>query len=32
MRSMIGVYIGVVLIAGVFTLMPGRFFNEIIFG
>ena len=32
MRSMIGVYIGALLIAGVFTLMPGRFFNEIIFG
>jgi uncharacterized membrane protein len=32
MRSMIGVYIGALLIAGAFTLMPGRFFNEIIFG
>ena len=31
-RSMIGVYIGALLIAGAFTLMPGRFFNEIIFG
>ena len=32
MRSMIGVYIGALLIAGAFILMPGRFFNEIIFG
>jgi uncharacterized membrane protein len=31
-RSMIGVYIGALLIAGAFTLMPGRFFNEITFG
>ena len=32
MHSMIGVYIGALLIAGAFTLMPGRFFHEIIFG
>lgn len=32
MRSMIGVYIGALLIAGAFNLMPGRFFNEIILG
>ena len=31
LRSMIGVYIGALLIAGAFTLMSGRFFNEIIF-
>ena len=31
MHSMIGVYIGALLIAGAFTLMPGRFFHEIIF-
>ena len=31
MRSMIGVYIGALLIAGAFTLMPGRFFYELIF-
>ncbi|WP_435091006.1 DUF2306 domain-containing protein [Candidatus Pelagibacter bacterium nBUS_30] len=32
MHSMIGVYIGALLIASAFTLMPGRFFHEIIFG
>ena len=32
MHSMIGVYVGALLIAGAFTLMPGRFFHEIIFG
>ena len=32
MHSMIGVYIGALLIAGAFTLMPGRLFHEIIFG
>ena len=31
-HSMIGVYIGALLIAGAFTFMPGRFFHEIIFG
>ena len=32
MYSMIGVYIGALLIAGAFTLMPGRFFHEVLFG
>jgi len=32
MYSMIGVYVGALLIAGGFTLMPGRFFHEILFG
>ena len=32
MYSMIGVYVGALLIAGVFTLMPGRFFHHILFG
>ena len=32
MYSMVGVYVGALLIAGVFTLMPGRFFHEILFG
>ena len=32
MHSMIGVYIGALLIAGAFTLIPERFFHEIIFG
>jgi len=32
MYSMIGVYVGALLIAGAFTLMPGRIFNEILFG
>ena len=32
MHSMIGVYIGALLIAGAFTLMPERLFHEIIFG
>ena len=31
MYSMIGVYVGALLIAGAFTLMPGRFFHEILF-
>ena len=31
-RSMIGVYVGALLVAGAFTLMPGRMFHEIIFG
>ena len=30
--SMVGVYIGALLVAGAFTLMPGRMFHEIIFG
>ena len=29
---MIGTYIGALLLAGAFTLMPGRMFHEIIFG
>lgn len=32
MYSMISAYVGALLIAGAFTLMPGRFFHEIIFG
>ena len=32
MYSMIGVYFGALLVAGAFTLMPGRMFHEIIFG
>jgi len=31
MCSMIGVYVGALLVAGVFTLMPGRLFYEILF-
>ena len=31
-RSMVGVYFGALLVAGAFTLMPGRMFHEIIFG
>jgi uncharacterized membrane protein len=31
MYSMIGVYVGALLVAGVFTLMPGRLFYEILF-
>ena len=31
MRSMIGVYVGALLLAGAFTLLPGRMFHEIIF-
>ena len=31
MRSMIGVYCGALLIAGAFTLMPGRMFHAILF-
>ena len=30
--SMVGVYFGALLVAGAFTLMPGRMFHEIIFG
>ena len=30
--SMAGVYFGALLVAGAFTLMPGRMFHEIIFG
>ena len=32
MYSMIGVYIGALIVAGAFTLMPGRFFHNILFG
>ena len=32
MYSMICVYVGALLIAGAFTLMPGRFFHHILFG
>jgi uncharacterized membrane protein len=32
MYSMIGVYVGALLVAGAFTLMPGRFFHHILFG
>ncbi len=32
MYSMIGIYVGALLIAGAFTLMPGRFFHHILFG
>ena len=32
MFSMIGVYIGALIVAGAFTLMPGRFFHTIFFG
>ena len=32
MYSMIGVYVGALLIAGAFTLLPGRFLNGIVFG
>ena len=31
MRSMIGVYCGSLLVAGAFTLMPGRMFHAILF-
>tara|TARA_B110000014_G_C20082250_1_gene565659 strand:- start:105 stop:509 length:405 start_codon:yes stop_codon:yes gene_type:complete len=31
-RSMVGVYFGALIVAGAFTLMPGRMFHEIIFG
>ncbi|MDC0589697.1 DUF2306 domain-containing protein [Porticoccaceae bacterium] len=31
MYSMIGVYVGALLVAGIFTLMPGRLFYEILF-
>ena len=32
MYSMIGVYLGALLIAGAFTLMPGRLFHQIFIG
>jgi len=32
MRSMIGVYVGALLIAGALTLLPGRFLHGIVFG
>ena len=32
MYSMIGVYVGALLVAGAFTLSPDRFFHRIIFG
>ncbi|MBH79700.1 MAG: hypothetical protein CMQ49_04210 [Gammaproteobacteria bacterium] len=32
MYSMIGVYVGALVISGAFTLMPGRFFHAILFG
>ena len=32
MRSMIGLYFGALVVAGAFTLMPGRIFHEILFG
>ena len=31
MSSMIGVYVGALILAGAFTLMPGRLFYEILF-
>jgi uncharacterized membrane protein len=31
MYSMFGVYVGALLLAGAFTLMPGRFFHALIF-
>ena len=30
-RSMIGVYVGALLVAGAFTLMPGRMLHEMLF-
>ena len=30
-RSMVGTYIGALLVAGAFTLIPGRMFHEILF-
>ena len=32
MYSMIGVYVGALFVAGLFTLRPGRIFHQIIFG
>ena len=32
MYSMIGVYVGALLIAGAFTLLPGRFLHRVLFG
>tara|TARA_B110000238_G_scaffold175831_1_gene196443 strand:+ start:1096 stop:1224 length:129 start_codon:yes stop_codon:yes gene_type:complete len=29
---MIGVYVGALILAGAFTLLPGRLFYEILFG
>ena len=31
-NSMVGVYMGAIVLAGAFTLMPGRLFYEILFG
>lgn len=31
-NSMVGVYMGALVLAGAFTLMPGRLFYEILFG
>lgn len=31
-RSMIGLYIGALIIAGAFTLMPGRYLHNVLFG
>jgi len=30
-QSMVGLYVGGILIAGAFTLMPGRFLHELVF-
>jgi uncharacterized membrane protein len=32
MSSMIGLYVGALILAGAFTLLPGRLFYEILFG
>jgi uncharacterized membrane protein len=32
MSSMIGVYVGALILTGAFTLLPGRLFYEILFG
>lgn len=32
MYSMIGTYVGALLLAGALTLLPGRFFHQILFG
>jgi len=32
MSSMIGVYVGALILAGAFTLLPGRLFYEVLFG
>lgn len=31
-RAMIGLYIGAIVIAGAFTLLPGRILNDVFFG